>query len=304
MVSLPVITEVHTGDLTADCPRRVLLARSGKIVGTMPGAMYRGNLAGEALRMMHEQGREWTRTVIESVVLQAAEAVAETAKRENRPLTNAVLDNKHSTMTEVVRALLEYGARVAPRVHTLIGCELPIRWTIDVDGEPQEFASHLDILYRDSDDWLCFDDWKWRDDAPGFHYLSRNLQFASYAYALKHGSVLVYPSDGDEGWIQFHEWPLAYWIHLDALRPYGKAVTCRDDDGEERQFKRGDARPLRAIVRQAWVMEAKEQAIVDALSERVRMMRAGLWPAIPDPVGCGLCESNNWCPHFAEESDE
>jgi hypothetical protein len=299
MVSLPVITEAHTGDLTAHCLRAVYLRRTGQTIGTMPSAMYRGNLAGEALCILH-QADDFTPLSVNLAVLRAAEIVADKAKLERRPLTNAVLDNRTTTMAEVVRALCEYGARVAPRVRTLIGCELPIRWTIDVDGEPQEFASHLDILYRDAQDFLCFDDWKWRDESPSPHYLSRNLQFACYAYGCKHGAVLTHPELGDDGWTEFGEWAQGFWIHLDYLRPYGKATEARDDDGEVRKFAKGDTRPLKSIVHPCNIDESRESVIVAEMTERVRMMRAGFWPTNPDPVGCRVCECNTHCPSFTE----
>jgi hypothetical protein len=299
MVSLPVISELHSGDFTESCLRRVRLRHEGKVMGETTTALYRGSVFHEAVRILHV-GRKWDRQSIGIAVTKAAAQVEAEAKANRKPLSPAVEEKKFTTQTEVEKLVQRYAGLLAPVVEagSLIGCEMPIRLTLDVDGEPQEFASHLDLLYRqtaDEDKPLCLWDFKTGEDAPTRAFLSRNLQLGFYYLALRYGSVLV---DGE--WLEFDEWPSVWWIHANNLAPYKRAGKYTDLDGSEVEYKAGDMRPLQTVLHPCGFSPDKEEAIRAALVERVRMMRAGFWPASPDPVGCHICPSNRHCESFCE----
>ena len=93
----------------------------------------------------------------------------------------------------------------------LIGCELPIR--CEIDGF--SFASHLDLLWRDSlGNCACGTTRAAR--IPRLAYLSRNPQLGMYSYALRFGEVLL---PGGWGWTAFEEVAQVSWIHLNNLAP-------------------------------------------------------------------------------------
>lgn len=291
---MTTIAEIHTTQLTAACQKSVLLRINGRAEGTMPGAMYFGNLWHEAVRLCHE--RNWWHVFqVDGAVLDAHQIVLAKAKAENRPLTEAAQKNAMADQAECSRLLLAYAQRVLPVMGTMIGCEVPIRLTLDIDGEPQEFATHLDYLGRNANG-LCVFDWKTGEESPTRPYLNRNLQFALLWLMVRRGEVLL-----DGFWTALEAWPQMTWVHVRNLNPYGRKTVAVDDNGEEREFVKGEARPINKILRSPPFTESGEAALLEELTTRVRMYRAGMFPTNPDPIGCELCESSKWCPSYAGE---
>lgn len=283
------IQDIHSGDLTADCMRSVQLRHEGKILGDSTTALYRGNLWHEACALVHKHGvgGEFT---IDAHVRMAHSAVVITATRENRPLTQAVNSNATEIQCEIVGLMEQYVARVLPIVNagTLIGTEVPIRLTLDIDGEPQDFASHLDLLVR-FPGCLAFYDWKSGEDQPGFDFLRRSLQLGLYSLMIAEGECMI---DGE--WIAFGEWPAGHWVHVNSLAVYKRKTKA--PDGEE--YAKGDSRPLDKIVMETGIGPQGRDALVAELTTRVRMFRQGLYPTNPGEQRCRFCESRTFCPTF------
>ena len=292
--------EIHTTDLMEPCPRRVQLRLEGKRIGETTGALMFGQVWHEARAACYAAG-VWDEFRSAGILIDAwARCEAENAKNR-QPISDAVRKNETTTKAEIARLLASYGERVASRVHRLIGCELPIRCAVVVDGECVEFASHLDVLFRDSAGRLVLDDDKTGDESPCMDYLRRNKQLAMYAYAIRHGTVWL---DGEP--VEFGEWPVVNWVQVDALKTYGRKTTVKEVDfasGEllERVYEKGEARPLDRIVMQAPIHESRSASILADFADHVRMRRAGLMPALPDKQGCRLCESRSFCASYQEE---
>lgn len=289
------------------------LSHEGKVIGQAPSALYQGLVVHEALRLVHVNGA-WDET--KTNVHQASKIVGRTLYSEDRQMTQAVIANMPELLAEVCEWVEAYCIRFRDYFATvkLLGCELPVRLTLDVDGQPAKFASHIDLLFRDEGGFLHLWDWKSVSEAPTRAYLRRNKQLGIYFLMPKVGQILLggeftgYRPDASEGmvslwqggeWVQFDEEPIIEWIQLRNLKPFKRATTAADEDGTKTEYKKGDTRPLNAIVRD--VLIQKTDAIVEELKVMVRMDRAGLYPTNPDPVACHLCESAQWCPHFEED---
>ncbi len=285
MITASENLELHTSDLTASCLRAVQLRHEGKVIGSSPSAMFRGNLIGELFRLCHE--RDFAEATIFQAANEAKNNCIARARDEHQPITAAVSDAIVPLVAEAAELAKWYGERVVPTLGRVLGCELPIRWTMDVDGVPVDFASHLDLLHRLPSGILGVGDWKAREESPTLAYLDRNMQLALYFLMVKHGEILL---DGE--WVAFDEWPLVSWIHANNLAPYK-----RSGDG----YKKGEHRPLERIVMGCGFEPAKESAIAEELALRVRMWRAGFFPTNPDPVGCFICPSRTHCTHFGGE---
>jgi hypothetical protein len=288
-----MIRELHTSDLLSGCLRRVQLRHEGKAIGKCTGALYRGLLFHEAARMLH------TANMIGeplAITTEAAQTVAKTLHAERRPPTESVKAKAADTVADVAALIGHYQRRFSDLfAHSkVIGLEVPIRLTMVVDDQPQEFASHLDILYRDPHGNLRVDDWKSGDDDWGSEHVHRSLQLGLYYMAVQYGSVMI----GGE-WIELGEAPTVAVIEVNNLYPYTRKVTAKDDTGNEREFVKGDDRPLSSIRRE--VLVTNEAAIHDELALRVRMNRAGFWPTNPTADGCRFCESSSHCPHWSKE---
>lgn len=297
-VALPQLAEIHSSDLTARCLREVYHRHAGEVDAECPTAMYRGNIAGEALRMIRMGEWDGKRTSDGMIALasRAADAVDGVLVAENRPASAGAQKARTEIIGEVARHVGHYLKRVpADNVSRVIGCEVPVRCTFMVDGEAIEFASHLDYVWRSTSGLLVVDDDKWREDQPTWEYLRRNEQFACYAYACRHGELLV----GGE-WIEFREWPLLRWIDLANFKPYTRKTVC--GDGEE--YAKGDDRPLDKLIRHVPYDDVSGPRIEAMVAERVRMMRAGLWPANSDPIGCQVCQSKRYCVSYDAGSDQ
>jgi hypothetical protein len=296
--------EVHTSELVAQCDRQTKLRRDGKSVAWTQTALYRGQLAHEALRIMHIRNA-WSAAGCASCVDEAAVIVLAEAKKSNRPLSEAVARDESEIRAVVTKMAVQYAAQIGEpfaATHTIIGVELPIRWTFEHESldAPAEFASHLDLLYRDDEGHLCCVDFKYRDDAPTSAYLSRNMQLGSYWLAIRYGSIRI--DEEMDIWSEFGEWPRLAWLHLPCLMPYTRKTTAKNDDGDEQTFVKGDRRPMRSILRWAFYEPKLEGALRDELALRIRMMRSGMFPMNPDPVRCHICDVNHACPAWSERN--
>lgn len=272
--------------------RRVLLRHEGKVIGQCPGAMYRGILFHEAAQHLHTTG--------ELPDMQAIDlAVRKTLAAENRVLTDSAATNADETCKEVGELIALYSTRFAEwfGASKIIGCEVPIRCAVEVDGEEVQFASHLDLLYRDPHGILCADDYKTGDTAYDTEYAHRSLQAGMYYHALLRGEVFV----GGE-LVSLAEEAHVCFVQVDGLWPYSRKTKAKDDTGQEREFVKGDLRPLSSIRRD--VMVTNPQAIIDEFSTRVRMFRAGHFPTNPNSVACRICESAKWCPSWSGQPQE
>lgn len=280
--------DIHTSDLIAACLKQVELRIAGKVRGQGTGALYRGLLFHEVLRLCHVGGA-FTSQSVNKAVMDAPPAVQKRMEMEGRRLTDATEAGIVEVKAEVAKLIGFYGERLFPAVKRgkLIGCELPIR--CEVGGF--NFASHIDILWRSEAGKLELWDWKSGQDVPTFAYLNRNLQLGMYSLAIASGEVMV----GDE-WIAFEENPRVSWVHLNNLAPYSRKTTGKDDDGQERTWTAGEHRPLSKII---YTPDLSNLATIEeAFMVRARMMEGGFFPATPDPIGCHLCESRDWCTGF------
>lgn len=295
--------DIHTSDLTANCLRAVQLRLDGKILGETGQALFKGNLAHEALGTLHKTGA-WDKA--KDVVRSLVDAVLGRAKREGYPPSQSVRDNASNYADEVCVIVENYARRVAPIIERerLIGVELPVRMTATLAGREVSFASHLDLTTICTEtDSLVIRDWKLWDDSPTPAYLNRNLQMALYWLMGKYGEVCV--DESVDAWRKYDK-PIVRveWINLSDLRPYTKKTPGVNDNGEPVMFEKGDDRPLRNVIRRVPHKDANEDVIWAELELRVRMRDAGAWPTNPDPVGCQLCQSKMHCPTFAWRSDD
>ena len=88
------------------------------------------------------------------------------------------------------------------------------------------------------------------------------------------------------------------WLHLPNLKPYTRKTVTFDDKSEQREFVKGDDRPLRAVMKTTQYTEDDTSHIERALVDRVNMYKAGFFPTIPEPTKCALCEAESFCPRF------
>lgn len=285
--------------LTDSCPRRVQLRIEGKATTEAPTALYRGVLIGEVLRMYHESGA-WDAEPT-GVVAKIFPLVRVQLANEGRTLTESAEANAPAIHADVADMAGHYITRFADRFKKaeLIGCELPCRMQI----KRIKFASHLDLMFRDTDGslggkpgQLVVWDWKWRQESPTRAYLSRNLQLAMYWLMVQRGSIRT---DGIfDLWEKYGEVPSVMWCHLPALKPFSRATTVQDDDGVDRQYVKGEFRPERSIVKDCGFRDGMQQHVEGEILKRVELMKKGLDIAIPDPIGCHLCECEPWCRRF------
>lgn len=280
--------EIHTSQLTASCPKQAQLRLEGKEIRTAETALFRGLLAHAVLEIVSMGGK--------AVASDCWDSVARKVNDEGRHLSPAVIDGRDKICREVDQVCQPYAERVMPLFDEVVGVEMAVSLDLEVDGEPVRFASHIDKLAIGADPFTgersaMLLDWKFRQDEPSMAYLVRNLQFGMYQYAIRRKGL------------QLSEWgawelpdglPLrAYWVHLPNLKPYSRKTKGKDDDGNEVEYVKGDAKPIRKVLIEATCNE--DQAVYDAFAERVRMDRLGIAPAIPDPVGCRICQCQHAC---------
>ena len=140
-----MIPEIHTSDLTASCLKSVELRIKGQRETTMSGALYQGQLFHAAVRNWHEHKAE----TFDGCTLSAQATVEAEAVTEGRPLTPTVQNDRSDYAATVSKWLTRYAQVFEvyfplkfPDGHTVY-CEVPIRLTLEVDGQDQEFASCL-----------------------------------------------------------------------------------------------------------------------------------------------------------------
>ena len=292
------LPEIHSGMLTDSCPRRVQLRIEGKATNEAPTALYRGVLVGAVLERLHMHN--WIGNHFDPLALVNAQAiqVRHNLESEGRILTDAVLTNTDEIHAEVASIVKLYDERFGSRFKKahLIGCELPCRMSI---GKVQ-FASHLDLMFVDTVGDICgvpgalvIWDWKWRQETPTRAYLSRNMQLALYWLMAQDGAIQIDSKFGI--WQEFRQAPVVSWCHLPGLKPFARATVSKDDDGIEQQYAKGDFRPERSIVRDCGFRYGMQSFAKNEILKRVELMRLGIDVAIPDPVGCHLCDCEPWC---------
>jgi hypothetical protein len=291
------IAEIHSGDLTASCPRERYHFHRGEYENLMQTALYRGSFVGKLLEELHN-ANDWHDEAIQTAAMKAVDMVAADIKAEKRVLSDAVKANRKEIHQEAVTCATQYAERFAERFSLCehIGCEIPIRWRMN----GREIASHIDLLVRDTRNVfqrgpgrLILGDWKFRQDAPTIDYLSRWPQGMLYALGTKYGELLI-----DDFWTPMDEWPAVCWLHLPHLKVYQKKTTAKDDLGQTVTFLKGESRPDNAIVRWASFKEERVPSMVEEIMTRVEMYDAGLYPMMPTAVGCYLCPSREWCDRF------
>ncbi len=284
-LTLPIV-EFHTTDL-AGCPKLTELRRAGKVDMTCPGALYRGALANAALVVIHRD-LDFTVEGVDAAMTEAIRVVDEQMKEEGRTYTEAVVKNVIKNASEVAELLVAYCERFSQLFNTpIIGTELPVR----LEHGRTKFASHLDLLFRDpGDDQLVIWDWKLTQQDPSRAYLARNRQMILYCLAAKYGQIMI----GDD-WIRFDEWPVIAWIHLPNLAAYKRGGT-RPTDGST--YVKGELRPLDSVVKRIEFREERAQDMINELVSYAKMLEAGIFPRIPDPLGYFLCPGQEFCKRY------
>jgi len=292
------VEEIHSSDLTADCLRKVYHRFRGEVEGKATTALYRGLVAGRACELLHEMGFDQDPS---SVTVAAAADTQKQLAEENRDLSEAVENGRQDILAEVTNIVHLYRDRFGQQFSkcTLIGTEVPARWTLD----GLEFASHLDLMVRDTQNVFGYGkgrlivfDWKWRQEQPSHQYLARYMQFALYYMMVKYGSIKCGPDLLP--WMDFGEPPVLVWLHLPSLKPYTRRVTAFNDQGEEQEFVRGDHRPTRSILYRVEYEENQEARIEEELKMRAMMLEKDVFPLNPDPVSCRICDAEAFCTRF------
>lgn len=277
--------EVHTSELVSPCKRAAYLRINGQDQRWAETALVRGLAAHAALEIMcndpdgsHDP---WT------TANAGYDATAEKLNDEGRTMTAAPIANRDKICMEIADMLEAYSRRLMPMMESVVGVELPVSMLIEVDGETVRFASHIDLIYVGASPLtgeraLCVYDWKWRQDEPSSAYLARNLQIGMYWHAVRAGGVMDH-----DGWpIEMPDLPIElFWIHLPNLAPY--KVTRKG------LYEKGDDRPLERVAFRATMNH--EANLMAEFSDQVRMMRAGFWPANPEPTRCRICLSSHAC---------
>lgn len=280
--------EWGTGMLTSRCMKRVQLQIQGKSLPEVTSAMFRGSIFHKLAECWHTGQTFDLREMHASV------------NKEGRRMTLTCARDSEETAAEMRGLLDGYTTRYGQyfRASKLLGCEVPIRWTVDVDGKPAVFRSYLDLIFRDPHGLLNVWDWKTGDTDWDGDYAARSLQVGMYFMATQYGHVKL----GDE-WIALEEAPSVSIISVENLKPYMRKTTARGDDGMEREFVKGDARPETSVRRE--VMCNNEAGILEQFKTRVRMARLNLWPTNPTDTGCRACSCREACPTWSttEESD-
>ena len=289
--------DVHTTELTDSCLRRVLLRHEQKIRPAATTALFRGLLAGKALEFVHDGDNYDT---LDHAMGLISRALCSELEDEGRIISDSVIKNMSSIQEDVLRVVEQYINRFMPLFEQceLIGTELPCR--LFMGGT--NYASHLDLLVRDTNNvfgygqgrLLCID-WKYRQEVPTKAYLSRNLQFFLYWLTIKEGSVMAYPAV--DGWIDYGEVPQMIWCHLPNMKPFGRKTTSKDGDGNPVVYSKGDERPITSILKAVNFLDDPDvvSEMKKDMADRVEMMRSGFFPKSPDPVGCQVCEAQDFC---------
>lgn len=286
--------EIHTTHLLTACQRRVKLTLEGKVSTEVGCALYRGVMFHEAIRSLLGYDPTGTPTLSLVASVAASRTIEQFASEGKKPSPSAKAASSE-TIGECTEMLFMFQKTLGPELEgaKIIGQEIPIRWTIDVDGEPVDFASHLDFLFRDHHGVLNLWDFKSNEESPSWAYLNRNIQLGMYWGAIRYGSIKI----GDD-WVEMEEWPNVAWVHLNHLFPFGRKTKMKDDDGNEVEYVKGDTRPLKSVIRHCDFNDEKFDVLLAEFETRVRMRRLGMFPMQADPIGCNICECKSWCVGF------
>jgi hypothetical protein len=280
---------------------RVQLRREGKIDGQYTTALYRGQLADAALCLLHHRSPDNWQSDVSGCVEAAEIEVMQQADAEGRPLTSSVQENVESIREEVEKHVLAYAEKQAEHFAncSLVGTQVPMNLVLDLHvGKPVEFASHIDLLYRDPWGNLVIRDWKWRQEAPTMAYLGRNFQFALYWLACAYGEVLLDQGGVAERWDTLGEFAECEWCDLARFKPYTRKTKVTLPDGTESEYQKGDMRPLPQLIKR-WTFEPDQEAHVKRmLAHKVTAIQSGLKIMNPGPMECHLCECSRYCPSF------
>jgi|688.fasta_scaffold17070_5 hypothetical protein len=294
------LKEIHSSDLTASCQRYVQLRFQKKTRPVATTALFRGLVAGEAARLVHERhlhGNGEPPALYTPLATEAVSIVRKTLDSEGRQLSETVERDIQEITTDMASLMENYVRRFGDRFNRckLLGCEVPVRWKWE--KRMPEFASHIDLLLTDPWGRIVFVDWKLRDTSPTHQYLARNMQFACYWAALMRGEVML--SDGlTTAWQSVKSNALGVWFHLGHVMPFGRKTTVEDDKGMTREFQKGEDRPLRMAWREIEYPDTSVDAVVADLRTRARMIQRDVFPANPDPTGCAICEAEQFCARY------
>ena len=303
--------EYHSGDLTAACPKNIELRWEGKFNPEMQTAMYRGSFASYLMEHLH-RGADWSEQAVANAGKKAIESINADIKKEGRQLSETVEHDANEIHKEVLWVVFEYARRLGPFFEqcSFIGCEVPCRVTMELNADRSfDFASHLDLIFRaphrvlehffphlnlpGDGNRLCIWDFKFVKDSPTWDYLARQPQLLLYTVCAWQGSFLL-----SDLWIEFNQWPLIAWCHLPYFKPFSRKTMTDDDQGVATEYVKGDVRPLKAVVRWLDYRQDRLPDIIQELCQRPLMYEQGIFPMIPSPIGCHLCESRAWCPRF------
>lgn len=289
---MTMIQEWHTSDLTSRCSKRVQLKHEGKALPEVGTAMFRGTL-------FHAHAEAWHMGQSANHILEDA---IERVRLEGRELTAACLRDSAELDQECAIMLSHYVRRYQKffEASKLIGCEIPLRWSgIDVDGKPIDFATHIDLLFRDPHGCLSLWDWKTGDTDWDGDHAGRSLQVGMMFMAVQYGQILI---PGDDDWTALGEAPSVSIVNVENCKPYSRKTTATGDDGIEREFVKGEDRPETSIRKE--VLCNNESLILEQFATRVRMDRANLWPTNPTDTGCRVCECRMACPTWGSTQRE
>jgi len=300
--------EIHTTDLTRECKRQRHLELQSLSVGFTTTALFRGNLGHGALETLHRDydPADWDEDVGSECVCAGIKIAHQKAEEDKRPISAAVERDVLKIAGEVEVLVQHYIRRFKEyfsQCH-LLGVEVPVRCTISVDGEPVEFASHIDLLFVGPEYWDAHSefvvrpwDWKFKEQAPTREASERSLQMGSYGYSVANGRVLI----GEE-W-QRLEADVARVAIVDMMRclPYKQGGSSTSPDGSKRKYAKGDDRSLSRIIHQTTIDESGRKRWLSDFEDHVRMARAGLWPKSPDPIRCKLCDVQVHCEGYSDE---
>ena len=286
----------------------------------------RGLVAGEALQMLHRAAdaehalwdvcaRDNDAPIIEGASAGFVEGAWKSTmlqlQAERRSISEAVVQGQHDIRAECTAALRQYADRFGDRFKRceLVGCEVPVR----MEAAGVRFASHVDLCFYDpagvfhgARGAFVVWDYKFREDAPTRAFLARNLQFGLYWLCAMRGQYLV--SEQMQHWVtpapEAGRTPcVTAWVHMPYLKPFGRATTYKDDDGQEVQAKKGDRRPDRMILRECGLRKANADAVLADIMQHVELLRSGIDLAIPEELGCHLCECEPWCRRHDDATD-
>lgn len=298
---------VYSSDLSAKCPKQRLLARQGLTIPDIPTAMYRGLLSGRAFELILQAGYDTSPEDVPAIVEQAVADTEQTINDEGRVLSPAVKVKDISL--SVTEASGYFCERILTRLKAeewdMVGTEVPIRWELD---DNVDFCSHLDALFRMTDEqgehWLILD-FKWTAAMTG-SYAMRHMQMTAYAHALHNGTITMdgLPCKTGANLIE------TSLVWTPALLPYKRktSMQCRET-GETQVYKKGDQRPMRSLWRNTgfWTpakFEETEKEVRRQIMHRVQWIESNDAPMIPDPEGCVVCSSKDWCSWSGKETQD